>query len=204
MSDSFQPQDGLGPLHRHLHRLHPTCPLPLRTRQEGSKSTTWKVDRMERVFFVPQKNNKDLCLSCKVIAPLNPGLVKTALNEAIAAADLCGCCFELIISEFLCNKSLSWILDLGPKYNTWLSTVADNYGLAAYGLYLFLLTIWWSMVIKILIETKNNKNWLYEIVNTTNEPLNRNGATQLPALTTILKSVSKETWAGGHEFLEGN
>ena len=99
---------------------------------------------------------------------------------------------------------LSWLLDLGPKYNTSLSTVADNYGLAAYGLYLFLLTIWWSMVIKILIETKNNKNWLYEIVNTTNEPLNRNGATQLPALTTILKSVSKETWAGGHEFLEGN
>ena len=36
----------------------------------------------------------------QVIAPLNPGLVKTALNEAIAAADLCGCCFELIISEF--------------------------------------------------------------------------------------------------------
>ena len=97
----------------------------------------------------------------------------------------------------LCNKSLSWLLDHGPKYNTWLSTVADNYGLAAYGLYLFLLTIWWSMVIKILIETINNKNWLYEIVNTTNEPLNRNGATQLPALTTTLKSVSKETWAGG-------
>merc|ERR1719153_701707 len=61
-----------------------------------------------------------LCeLARKLIAPLNPGLVKTALNEAIAAADLCGCCFELII-------------------------IADNYGLAAYGLYLFLLTIWWS------------------------------------------------------------
>jgi len=49
----------------------------------------------------------------KAVAPLNDGLVKTALNEAIAAADLCGVCFELII-------------------------VADNYGLAAYGLYLFL------------------------------------------------------------------
>ena len=145
------------------------------------------------VFRVTKKSQKDLCLSCKVIAPLNPGLVKTALNEAIAAADLCGCCFELIISEFLCNKSFSWILDLGPKYNTSLSTVADNYGLAAYGLYLFLLTIWWSMVIKILIETVNNKNCFYEIVKTTNVPLNRNGATQLPALTTILKSVSKET-----------
>jgi len=56
----------------------------------------------------------------KAVAPLNDGLVKTALNEAIAAADLCGVCFELII-------------------------VADNYGLAAYGLYLFLATIWWSL-----------------------------------------------------------
>ena len=26
-----------------------------------------------------------------------------------------------------------------------LVSVADNYGLAAYGLYLFLATIWWSM-----------------------------------------------------------
>merc|ERR1712054_595312 len=67
-----------------------------------------------------------LCeLARKVIAPLNPGLVKTALNEAIAAADLCGCCFELII-------------------------IADNYGLAAYGLYLFLLTIWWSLPLRSL------------------------------------------------------
>merc|ERR1712176_695398 len=56
----------------------------------------------------------------KAIAPLNDGLVKTALNEAIAAADLCGVCFELII-------------------------IADNYGLAAYGIYLFLATIWWSL-----------------------------------------------------------
>merc|ERR1711979_99188 len=62
-----------------------------------------------------------LCeLARKLIAPLNPGLVKTALNEAIAAADLCGVCFELII-------------------------IADNYGLAAYGLYLFLATWWWAL-----------------------------------------------------------
>jgi len=61
-----------------------------------------------------------LCeMARKVVAPLNDGLVKTALNEAIAAADLCGVCFELII-------------------------IADNYGLAAYALYLFLATIWWS------------------------------------------------------------
>ena len=39
-----------------------------------------------------------LCeLARKTVAPLNDGLVKTALNEAIAAADLCGVCFELII-----------------------------------------------------------------------------------------------------------
>lgn len=62
-----------------------------------------------------------LCeMARKMVAPLNDGLVKTALNEAIAAADLCGVCFELII-------------------------IADNYGLAAYGLYLFLATIWWSL-----------------------------------------------------------
>ena len=35
----------------------------------------------------------------KLVAPLNDGLVKTALNEAIAAADLCGVCFELIIGK---------------------------------------------------------------------------------------------------------
>ena len=41
-----------------------------------------------------------LCeLARRTVAPLNDGLVKTALNEAIAAADLCGVCFELIISE---------------------------------------------------------------------------------------------------------
>ena len=41
-----------------------------------------------------------LCeMARKLVAPLNDGLVKTALNEAIAAADLCGVCFELIISK---------------------------------------------------------------------------------------------------------
>ena len=41
-----------------------------------------------------------LCeMARKVVAPLNDGLVKTALNEAIAAADLCGVCFELIIGK---------------------------------------------------------------------------------------------------------
>ena len=36
----------------------------------------------------------------RLVAPLNAGLVKTALNEAIAAAELCGACFELIISKY--------------------------------------------------------------------------------------------------------
>lgn len=49
------------------------------------------------------------------------GLVPDLLNEAIAAAELCACCFELII-------------------------VADNYGVATYAVFLFLLTIWWGKV----------------------------------------------------------
>merc|ERR1712038_1040383 len=40
-------------------------------------------------------------------------------NEALAAAELCACGFELII-------------------------VADHYGVAAYSVCLFTLTIWWS------------------------------------------------------------
>lgn len=56
----------------------------------------------------------------KVIESAVPdGLLKTALKEAVAGAELCGCGFELII-------------------------IADNYGVAAYAVYLFSLTIWWS------------------------------------------------------------
>ncbi|XP_045775203.1 aquaporin-11 isoform X3 [Maniola jurtina] len=46
--------------------------------------------------------------------------VKLLLEEAIAAAELCGCCFELIV-------------------------VADHFGVATYAIFLFALTIWWSM-----------------------------------------------------------
>ncbi|XP_045500300.1 aquaporin-11 isoform X3 [Colias croceus] len=46
--------------------------------------------------------------------------VRVLFEEAIAAAELCGCCFELII-------------------------VADNFGVATYAVFLFLLTIWWSL-----------------------------------------------------------
>ncbi|XP_077287846.1 aquaporin isoform X1 [Arctopsyche grandis] len=46
--------------------------------------------------------------------------VKILFEEAIAAAELCGCCFELII-------------------------IADNFGVATYAIFLFVLTIWWSL-----------------------------------------------------------
>merc|ERR1711962_1695939 len=101
----------------------------------GSHSLSWEVSG-RRVYYTHSRMALIPCIAIstgyillvlflcelarKLIAPLNPGLVKTALNEAIAAADLCGVCFELII-------------------------VADNYGLAAYGLYLFLATWWWSL-----------------------------------------------------------
>uniref|UniRef100_A0A1B0D2Q3 Uncharacterized protein n=1 Tax=Phlebotomus papatasi TaxID=29031 RepID=A0A1B0D2Q3_PHLPP len=49
------------------------------------------------------------------------GLVQELFLEAIAAAELCACCFELII-------------------------VADNFGVATYAIFLFLLTIWWAQV----------------------------------------------------------
>ncbi|XP_054267794.1 aquaporin-11-like [Macrosteles quadrilineatus] len=47
-------------------------------------------------------------------------LTKVLLLELIAAGELCACCFELII-------------------------VADNFGVGMYAIFLFLLTIWWSM-----------------------------------------------------------
>ncbi|XP_069684612.1 aquaporin-11 isoform X2 [Periplaneta americana] len=46
--------------------------------------------------------------------------IRQLLQEFIAAAELCGCCFELII-------------------------VADNFGVSTYAVFLFLLTIWWSL-----------------------------------------------------------
>ncbi|XP_017040802.1 aquaporin-11 [Drosophila ficusphila] len=49
------------------------------------------------------------------------GIVPILINEAIAAAELCSCCFELII-------------------------VADNFGVSMYAVCLFLLTIWWGRV----------------------------------------------------------
>ncbi|XP_044272597.1 aquaporin-11 [Tribolium madens] len=50
---------------------------------------------------------------------LNDSLFKRMILEFIATLELCAACFELII-------------------------VADNWGIWAYALYLFILTIWWS------------------------------------------------------------
>ncbi|EFN85024.1 Aquaporin-12A [Harpegnathos saltator] len=47
-------------------------------------------------------------------------LVKSLFLEAIATAELCGACFELII-------------------------IADNWGVSMYAIYLFVLTVYWSM-----------------------------------------------------------
>ena len=51
------------------------------------------------------------CALCEILrkvvdAALPNGLAKTALNEAIAGAELCGCGFELIISKFLQKKKI--------------------------------------------------------------------------------------------------
>ncbi|XP_058984864.1 aquaporin-11-like [Musca domestica] len=58
-------------------------------------------------------------LACKFFK--DQGIVPVLVNEAIASAELCACCFELII-------------------------VADNFGVAAYAVFLFLLTVWWVKV----------------------------------------------------------
>ena len=67
----------------------------------------------------------------------NPPDARSLIAQAIAAADLCGVCFELIIGIELVEGFSNLIRFHIP--------VADNYGLAAYGLYLFLATIWWSL-----------------------------------------------------------
>ncbi|KAF4517700.1 hypothetical protein B566_EDAN016526 [Ephemera danica] len=54
-----------------------------------------------------------------VLRNYQPSVWRSLAEEAIAGAELCGCCFELII-------------------------VADNYGVWMYGLILFLLTVWWG------------------------------------------------------------
>lgn len=52
---------------------------------------------------------------------VNKPLLKSLFLEAIATAELCGGCFELII-------------------------IADNWGISMYAIYLFFMTIWWCYV----------------------------------------------------------
>ncbi|XP_026321300.1 aquaporin-11 isoform X2 [Hyposmocoma kahamanoa] len=60
------------------------------------------------------------CARRLVQKSIKESLARTLLEEAIAAAELCGCCFELII-------------------------VAENFGVGTYAIFLFALSIWWSM-----------------------------------------------------------
>ncbi|KAF5296630.1 hypothetical protein FQA39_LY12458 [Lamprigera yunnana] len=61
------------------------------------------------------------CLRKLLNAILKDTIAKEIILEFLATAELCACCFELIV-------------------------VADNYGVLTYGLFLFLLTLWWSNV----------------------------------------------------------
>ncbi|XP_018026270.1 aquaporin-11 [Hyalella azteca] len=54
-----------------------------------------------------------------VVSKISHDLVRSAILELVASAEMCGTCFELII-------------------------IADNYGVGAYALYLFLMTVWWG------------------------------------------------------------
>lgn len=71
------------------------------------------------------------------------GLVKELFLEAIAAAELCSTCFELIIGNV---DVKSHFMDLLFNDFIYCTTVADNFGVATYAVFLFLLTIWWSRV----------------------------------------------------------
>ncbi|KAJ8916150.1 hypothetical protein NQ315_004517 [Exocentrus adspersus] len=80
-------------------------------------------------------------------------IFKQILLEFIATLELCASCFELIIVK---TPRQIWILqeilDIFhvlcpiPIFNSFgdIDVVADNWGVGAYALYLFLLTIWWS------------------------------------------------------------
>lgn len=68
------------------------------------------------------------------------GLVKELILEAIAAAELCSTCFELIIGD---NCEVLQTVSNNSKISF---LVADNFGVATYAVFLFLLTVWWSQV----------------------------------------------------------
>ncbi|CAH0720495.1 unnamed protein product, partial [Brenthis ino] len=87
------------------------------------------VVRVNRVTFAPLVVSTLFILLTSLLAHcarrlvqkiVKESFVRLLLEEAIAAAELCGCCFELIV-------------------------VADNFGVATYAIFLFALTIWWSL-----------------------------------------------------------
>nr|XP_026495863.1 aquaporin-11 isoform X3 [Vanessa tameamea] len=87
------------------------------------------VVRVNKVTFAPLVVSTLFILLTSLLAhcarrlvqkTIKEPFIRLLLEEAIAAAELCGCCFELII-------------------------VADNFGVATYAIYLFALTIWWSL-----------------------------------------------------------
>lgn len=87
------------------------------------------VVRINKVTFAPLVVSTLFILLTSLIAHcarrlvqkyVKEPFVRLLLEEAIAAAELCGCCFELIV-------------------------VADNFGVATYAIFLFALTIWWSL-----------------------------------------------------------
>jgi aquaporin rerated protein, invertebrate len=74
------------------------------------------------------------------------GFVKELFMEAIAAAELCSTCFELIIGEN-CDILTKIIVCSFSIFNfLFHSLVADNFGVATYAIVLFVLTLWWSQV----------------------------------------------------------
>ncbi|XP_028042407.1 aquaporin-11 isoform X2 [Bombyx mandarina] len=87
------------------------------------------VVKINRVTFAPLVVSTLFILLTSLLAhcarrlvhkTINEPFVRLLFEELIAAAELCGCCFELIV-------------------------VADNFGVATYAIFLFALTIWWSV-----------------------------------------------------------
>ncbi|XP_063537462.1 aquaporin-11 isoform X2 [Cydia strobilella] len=87
------------------------------------------VVRVNKVTFAPLVVSTLFILLTSLLAHcarrlvqklVKESFIRVLLEEAIAAAELCGCCFELII-------------------------VADNFGVGTYAIFLFALTIWWSL-----------------------------------------------------------
>ena len=96
------------------------------------------------------------CFICealrKIIEAVVPeGLLKTALKEFVAGAELCGCGFELIISKLFLSVPINYHskiifeISINIKFKTKFTiAVADNYGVSTYAIFLFSLTIWWA------------------------------------------------------------